>query len=47
MHVASQASAIGIHGFIEKPFSVDVLVQSLARLIQSKRSQRPPAEQVA
>ena len=47
MHVASQASAIGIHGFIEKPFSVDVLVQSLASLIQKKRSQRPPAEQVA
>ena len=38
IHVASQASAIGIHDFIEKPFSIGVLVQSLAKLIKSRRN---------
>lgn len=38
INVASQASAIGIHDFIEKPFSVGVLVQSLSRLVKSRRN---------
>ena len=38
MHVASEASSMGIDDFIEKPFSVGVLVQSLARLIQARRA---------
>ena len=38
MHVASEASAMGIHDFIEKPFSIGVLVQSLAQLINSRRN---------
>jgi DNA-binding NtrC family response regulator len=38
MHVASQASAMGIHDFIEKPFSIGVLVQSLTNLIKSRRN---------
>jgi len=37
IHVSSEASAIGIHDFIEKPFSIGVLVQSLAQLIKSRR----------
>ena len=34
--VVSDASALGINKFIEKPFTVGVLVQSLARLVQSR-----------
>ena len=37
IHVASQASAIGIHDCIEKPFSIEVLIQALSRLIKSRR----------
>lgn len=37
MHVASEASSMGIDDFIEKPFSVGVLVQSLVKLIQARR----------
>ncbi len=37
IHVDSEASAIGVHDFIEKPFSIGVLVQSLAQLIKSRR----------
>ena len=36
MHVASQASAMGIHDFIEKPFTIGVLVRSLAKLVKYK-----------
>ncbi len=38
INVASQAFAIGIHDFIEKPFSIGVLVQSLSRLVKSRRN---------
>ena len=37
IHVSSKAFALGIHDFIEKPFSIGVLVQSLAQLIKSRR----------
>jgi DNA-binding NtrC family response regulator len=36
-HVASDASAMGIDDFIEKPFSVGVLVASVARLVQNRK----------
>ena len=34
--ISSQVSAMGIHDFIEKPFSVGLLVQSLVEMIQSR-----------
>ena len=34
--ISSQVSAMGIHDFIEKPFSVGLLVKSLVQLIQSR-----------
>jgi two-component system response regulator HydG len=37
LHVASEVSAMGIHGFIEKPFSIGLLVQSIAKLVRAKR----------
>ena len=36
--ISSEATAMGIHEFIEKPFSVGVLIKSLARLINSGRN---------
>ena len=33
-NLATEASAVGIHDFVEKPFSVEALVQSLAQLIK-------------
>ena len=39
-NVFSEASAMGIHAYIEKPFSIGVLVQSLAQLIH-KQPQNP------
>ena len=36
-HATSEASSMGIHDFIEKPFSIGVLVQSLVKLIQARR----------
>jgi len=36
-HVALEASSMGIHDFIEKPFSIDLLVQALSKIIKSKR----------
>jgi DNA-binding NtrC family response regulator len=40
-HVASDASAMGIDEFIEKPFSVGVLVESLAMMIKNQKSKLP------
>jgi DNA-binding NtrC family response regulator len=37
-HVASDAFAMGIDDFIEKPFSVGVLVESLAMMIKNQKS---------
>jgi DNA-binding NtrC family response regulator len=37
-HIVSDAYALGIESFIEKPFSVEGLVQSLYRLIKSRRN---------
>jgi len=36
--ISSEASAMGIHEFIEKPFSVGVLIKSLGRLIETWRN---------
>ena len=36
-NIFSDAPALGIHDFIEKPFSIESLVQSLAELIEAKR----------
>ena len=35
--IASKASEIGVHDFIEKPFLVGTLVESLAGLIKSRK----------
>jgi len=35
--IASKAAEIGIHDFIEKPFAIGALVESLARLIKKQR----------
>ena len=37
-HVASEASAMGIHDFIEKPFTVEALAESLAMLTRNNQS---------
>ena len=37
VHVASDAFAAGIDDFIEKPFSVGKLVESVSRLVQKNR----------
>jgi len=44
--VASQASGIGVHDFIEKPFSIKTLITSLARLVEKRnvRSCKPEEE---
>jgi len=34
--VVSQASRIGVHDFIEKPFSIKTLITSLARLVEKR-----------
>jgi len=36
--IVSEASAIGVHNFIEKPFSVGALVESLAMMINNRKS---------
>ena len=36
MHVASEASAMGINDFVEKPFSVGTLVESLVQLARKR-----------
>jgi DNA-binding NtrC family response regulator len=36
-HIFSDATALGIHDFIEKPFSIESLVQSLALLIEEQK----------
>jgi CheY-like chemotaxis protein len=36
-HIFTEAHSIGVHNFIEKPFSVGTLASSLARSIQEKR----------
>ena len=39
--IVSKAAAMGIYEYIEKPFSVEELVESLARLIKSQDQQLP------
>ena len=39
--ISSEASKIGIHDFIEKPFSIGLLVQSLAELVHPKGESSP------
>jgi DNA-binding NtrC family response regulator len=36
-NIATKASAMGIHDFVEKPFSVETLVQSLASMVTVRR----------
>lgn len=37
--IALKAAAMGIHEYIEKPFSVELLVESLARLVKRQTPQ--------
>ena len=42
--ISSEASEIGIHDFIEKPFLLGTLFESLARLIKSQKEAYPSIE---